>query len=99
MCCVADAIRLLPGDDPTQYETEPHPVVADALMLAHKDNGECLYLGPTGCIIHDRKPIMCREMDCRLIATRISWTKARKLPKPLYRIWRRGRDLLNQTQQ
>lgn len=36
-------------------------------MLAHKDNGDCVYLGPTGCTIQHVKPQQCYEMDCRRI--------------------------------
>jgi hypothetical protein len=66
-------------------------------MLAHKPDGDCYYLGETGCTIHARKPIQCQEMDCRLIASEISYTKARQLDRkkalPLA-IWRQGRNLL-----
>lgn len=39
-------------------------------MLAHKANGECVYLGKKGCTIHDRAPIVCKAFDCR------RWLKA-----------------------
>ncbi len=28
LCCHNDAVRLLPSDDPSQYQTEPHPYMA-----------------------------------------------------------------------
>mgnify|MGYP003444304818 FL=1 len=96
-CCHNDAIRLLPGDDSEQYQTEPHPYLKDALMLAHKRNGDCIYLFTEGCTIHDTKPRMCREMDCRRLAQRITWTQARKLArqgKLRMEAWRKGKDLL-----
>jgi hypothetical protein len=40
---------------------------------------------------------MCYEMDCRTLATELSWTKARKLQeRGMFKIsvWRRGKDLL-----
>ena len=89
-------MRLLPGDDPFQYQTEPHPYSIGAIMLAHKDNGDCIYLGDTGCTIHDRKPRQCLEMDCRIIAASVSFTQMRKLSRRDYRmlrVWRKGKEL------
>lgn len=97
LCCQGDAVRLLPGDDPAKYRTEPHPRVPGALMLAHKPNGDCLYLGDGGCTIHPSRPLMCRRMDCRNIAAAISWTRARKMDATgalRMAVWRRGKDLL-----
>lgn len=34
-------------------------------LLATKDNGECVYLGPAGCTIYSRRPLLCRAFDCR----------------------------------
>lgn len=62
-------------------------------MLAHKPNGDCLYLTGVGCAIHESKPQQCREMDCRNIAERISVNTARKMR--LLPVWRRGKELLN----
>lgn len=95
LCCQGDAIRLLPGDDPTQYETEPHVHYRDQLMLAHKPNGDCVYLGESGCTIHDRSPQMCREMDCRNIRRSIGYTEARRLN--VIRVWERGAYLLKKS--
>ena len=69
-CCRSDAVFLHPemGDDPTLYQTvkTTHPLTGQsAHMLAHKKNGECVYLGEGGCTIHDRAPAICREFDCR----------------------------------
>lgn len=91
LCCQGDALRLLPGDDASQYQTVPHDTILGELMLDHKPNGDCIYLGATGCTIHARRPQMCREMDCRIIGARLSWTQAHKLN--VVRVWRRGREL------
>lgn len=69
-CCANDMLILHPelGDDPAQYETEPcqHPLTGEpALMLKHKPEGGCIYLGETGCTIHGRAPAICQEFDCR----------------------------------
>lgn len=96
LCCKCDALRLLPGDDPKQYETEPHPTQPGALMLAHKENGDCFYLTDTGCGIHARRPRMCRTMDCRLFPEQISYHEARALHlngRLNIAIWFRGLEL------
>lgn len=97
-CCHGDAVRLLPGDDVSSYQTEQHPRVRSARMLAHKENGDCIYLGDSGCTIHERRPQMCRTMDCRLLAERIP----PKLARSLIRlnalqagVYYRGKELLH----
>ena len=99
-CCHGDAVRLLPADDPAQYRTEPHSDVPGALMLAHKPDGDCFYLGPDGCTIHETKPLMCRKFDCRKIAQAITWMRARKMNAGgllKIAVWRRGKDLLRRA--
>lgn len=102
LCCLGDAVRILPHEDHSKWRTEPHEVVAGARMLAHKPNRECWYLGETGCTIQDDKPQMCGEMDCRILAQRITFTRARKMAAsgqiPIA-IWNRGRQLLRETKE
>ncbi len=97
LCCHNDAIRLLPGDDPDQYETQPHHYMPGQLMLKHKPNGDCIYLGESGCSIHDRRPRMCKRMDCRTIARVFTWTQVRKMERRnaiKMAVWQRGKELL-----
>lgn len=68
-CCRNEAVVLFPedGDDPSTYE---HIVVEaedgqQLMLLAMHRNGDCVYLGPDGCTIHHRAPVICREFDCR----------------------------------
>jgi hypothetical protein len=99
-CCHNDAVRLLPGDDASQYQTEPYPGRPGQLMLAHKPDGSCVYLTASGCSIHDRSPTMCKQMDCRIIASRVTFTDARKLAAKrllMLPVWRRGRELLRKA--
>lgn len=96
-CCHNDAVRILPHEDATRWQTEPHPARQfgpGTRMLAHKPNGDCVYLGPAGCTIQDAKPQICGEMDCRNVARAITWTQARKMPGLPMDVWRKGRDLL-----
>jgi hypothetical protein len=99
-CCRGDLVRLLPADNPDQYLTFPHPVLQGQLALQHKPNGDCVYLGESGCLIHTTKPIICQEMDCRNIAKNLTFTQARKLDdRGLLRleVWKQGKTLLNLT--
>ena len=36
-----------------------------SVVLQHAESGDCIYLGPSGCTIHDRRPYSCRSFDCR----------------------------------
>jgi len=98
-CCHGDMLRLLPEDNPELYKTVPHASMKGHLMLDHKPNGDCIYLNKEGCAIHSKRPLMCREMDCRLIAASLTGTQARKLHKSgklKYPVYRRGKDLLRE---
>lgn len=84
LCCINDVIMLHPecGDDAAQYQTVPirNPLTGKpGLMLDHKPNGECIYLGETGCTIYDRAPAICREFDCRRIYQRTTRAERRAL--------------------
>jgi uncharacterized protein len=97
LCCEGDAVRLEPEDLARGYKTEPHPYIAGALMIAHKPNGECLYLAEEGCTIHDRAPALCRAADCRSVAARFGFEEAKTLHvmgRLDFRVWDRGRELL-----
>jgi Fe-S-cluster containining protein len=70
-CCRNEWVYLSAeaGDAIEIYETEEvfdprRGIMAKA--LAHKPNGDCLYLGPQGCTIHAWRPSLCRIFDCRL---------------------------------
>jgi Fe-S-cluster containining protein len=101
LCCQGDAVRLLPEDDASQYQTEPHPYRSGELMLAHAANGDCIYLDrETGCTIHETKPTQCRAMDCR--AYPLIWPTKSKFRKAAGRacspkVWQAGRSRLAQT--
>ncbi len=69
-CCRSDLIPLMPerGDLVWTYE---HDVIATpagpAAVLRCAGSGDCIYLGPGGCTIHDRAPAVCRAFDCRAL--------------------------------
>lgn len=100
LCCQGDAVRLEPEDLSMGYQTEPHPYIPGALMIAHKSNGECIYLDEHGCSIHDHAPSMCRTADCRSLAARISFESAKalhQLGRLDIRVWDQGHRLLEAT--
>jgi len=98
MCCINDLIiidRTL-GDDPDNYITEQ--TSNNLLRLSHKPNGECVHLGPRGCMVHDNPPYKCRTFDCRIMALMMKKhpDKEKMISRGLLdkRILQRGKDLL-----
>ena len=98
LCCQGDAVRLLPQDDHGLYITEPHPLAPSEKILAHKDNGDCIYLDrEKGCTIHPHRPIMCGTMDCRNIFKSMNENSLKVLIKNGYlnsAIYNRGKELI-----
>ncbi len=97
LCCQGDAIRLLPEDDAGAFATVPHPYLAGARMIAHKANGDCVYLGEGGCTIHERAPSLCRSADCRSLAVKLDFVAAVALHRSGrldLRVWDQGQKLL-----
>ncbi len=102
LCCEGDAVRLCPEDATERDRTEPHPRIPGVLMLAHKPNGECIYLKNGGCSIHGHSPKLCRTADCRSIALRIDFETAMKLHEMKLldlRVWDQGRKLLDEMKE
>ena len=56
------------GDDVESYR---HSVAghrgdgSPVFVLATDEKDRCVYLGPRGCTIYERRPILCRTFDCR----------------------------------
>ena len=55
------------GDDVDAYQ---HTAATDhegkrVFLLATTAAGACVYLGPSGCTIYNRRPLLCRSFDCR----------------------------------
>lgn len=96
-CCIADAVRLLPGDQAELYRTVEHPTVPGQRMLDHKPGGACWYLGEAGCTIQSDKPLMCQEFDCRLVNARLNYTGARKMK--ILELWKKGGELRKKEKQ
>lgn len=70
LCCQNELIFLHAqhGDVVTDYlhKVAPNPLTGEmGFALQNKPNGDCIYLGETGCTIYDRAPAVCRKFDCR----------------------------------
>jgi len=68
-CSSGQGLFLHPekGDDVESYQCQ---VTADragntVFLLATTPAGACIYLGPSGCTIYHRRPLLCRSFDCR----------------------------------
>jgi uncharacterized protein len=104
LCCRSgEAIVLHPedGDVIENYETEVvwHPLTKDRAIsiLKQKPNGDCIYVGPFGCTIHAKRPLICREFDCRGFYEKMKGARGRKLVKQglaSQAVLDRGRELL-----
>jgi hypothetical protein len=82
-CCRNELVTIEPEDgDPGQWLTQPatDPLSGEqVLRLAAKADGACHYLGPKGCTIYDRRPVMCRAFDCRGMVRMLGALEAVKL--------------------
>lgn len=67
LCCRRDAIVLMDGERPEDYEVEEMRTKAGEIfhLVKKGPDGNCIYLGDSGCTIHDRAPEICRAFDCR----------------------------------
>lgn len=67
-CCKHEMVFLQPDEDPDLYpgiEVQTNPLSGElGHMLPHKPNGDCSYLGETGCMIYEKRPVMCRVFSC-----------------------------------
>lgn len=77
-CCIKDSVSLMPDEDPAQYRTT---IIGGTHYLERNAEGNCVYLTPTGCSIHDRRPFVCRRYDCRIFAMRMSKLSASERAK------------------
>ena len=69
-CCKSGQGLFLHPDQGDEVETYQYQVAADragnpVFLLATTATGACVYLGPSGCTIYERRPLLCRSFDCR----------------------------------
>lgn len=103
LCCQNDLIILHPecGDDSSQYQTMrvENPITGKpAIALRHKPEGGCIYLGKSGCTIHERAPAICQEFDCRRFYLSMNRAARRRAVKAGYvdkEIFEAGRSRLD----
>lgn len=105
LCCRGELIILHPedGDQVATYHTAVMRNLRgdgrDVHVLQRGTDGDsCIYLGPQGCTIYDRRPAICRSFDCRKLF--------QVTPRPVRRrmiatgsadkaVFDRGRELLS----
>lgn len=99
LCCHRMRVPIVPNidPDPGTYQTE---IINGHTLLAHRPNGDCVYLGPEGCTIYERRPALCRRFDCREMARAASMKTWKVILKQNpraadMRVVRRGKRLLN----
>lgn len=96
-CCQRSPVPLVPeaGDRVDTYDTVMGTKGVHFLRILA--NGDCVYLGPHGCTIHDRVPYACRIFDCRQLFARYTRKERREGVKAgLFApdVLERGRELL-----
>ena len=69
-CCRSNQGLYLHPAQGDQVETYQHRCIQDeagdpVYLLATTSAGACVYLGPSGCTIYERRPLLCRSFDCR----------------------------------
>ena len=74
-CCRSNQGLFLHPERGDEVESYRHQVVRDqetgnpifllATCSSPQANSQCVYLGPSGCTIYDRRPFLCRNFDCR----------------------------------
>ena len=70
-CCKSNQGLFLHPEQGDEVESYRHRVVRDratgnpVFLLATEANGQCVYLGASGCTIYDHRPLLCRSFDCR----------------------------------
>ena len=69
-CCRSNQGLFLHPEQGDDVESYQHQVAADragkpVFLLATTASGACVYLGPSGCTIYHRRPLLCRSFDCR----------------------------------
>ena len=70
-CCKSNQGLFLYPEQGDEVDSYQHQVLTDqatgnpVFLLATGANGQCVYLGASGCTIYDRRPLLCRTFDCR----------------------------------
>ena len=63
-CCRHHLVHLSAADE-ANLAAYDFRQVGTSRVLRLKDNGDCTHLGPGGCTIYDKRPLVCRSFDCR----------------------------------
>lgn len=61
-CCRGMKVPLSSWENPADYRHEHDP--DGRVTLETTSDGQCVYLGPDGCSIYERRPFACRTFSC-----------------------------------
>jgi Fe-S-cluster containining protein len=69
-CCRSNQGLFLQPELGDKVESYRHQTMTDEatgepIFLLATENGQCVYLGDSGCTIYSRRPLLCRSFDCR----------------------------------
>ncbi len=77
--CCRNTMVILRDDETGYADTIVRVASGDQYrILQSRPNGDCVYLTNHGCSIHDHKPAMCREYDCREVYMAMIVAKTRR---------------------
>lgn len=65
LCCHKQDVPLVAGDDLTLRSRIIEIGGRKFAALDRRPDGACVYLGPEGCTVYERRPKLCRAFDCR----------------------------------
>jgi len=98
-CCKNDQVILRPedGDDLSLYDWEPiasalYPGRTSAALKRDPVTGHCVYLGETGCTIHDKRPAICRRYHCARTALALE-----QIPRHMRKTLKRRGDVFDKA--
>lgn len=109
LCCEEGQIRLMlpfdyykeakEGDIIPRFISQPHekPDKEGAYAIGRKD-GHCVYLHDGKCVIHNDKPKLCKEFDCRNLAMLFPTVELiSQFEGVSIEVWQRGKNLLEEA--
>ena len=99
LCCTKGGIKLKPEDyaesGKPRFIVMPN-LLGDSHELGHRE-GMCVYLHEGQCAIHNDKPVVCKEFDCRKLSVMFSKVQINELVAEGFNgvdYWERGKELI-----
>jgi uncharacterized protein len=101
LCCYGEKVVVLTayGERPEDYDVVPMAGGKlngeQAFVLRQHEDGACVYLGPDGCTIYERRPKICRTFDCGGLYASRTRAERRQMSRdpPTKKLLERGRQI------